>query len=90
MAKVGKKVFVFLGRDDEAVVIAVKLPHSGPDALSLPFTEPTHHGYGRHGWVSVSLESNEEASIELLKEWILESYRAVAPKRLVKELDPGD
>lgn len=89
VAKVGKKVFVFLGREGKAagVNVGVKLPHSGSEALALPFVEPTGYGLGRHGWVSVHFEPDEQALVKLLKEWILESYRAVAPKRLVAELD---
>ena len=67
--------------------VAVKLPHSSTEALALPFTEPTGYGLGRHGWVSVHFEPDEQALVKLLKEWILESYRAVAPKRLFAELE---
>ena len=89
VAKVRKKVFVFLGHDGKAagVTAAVKLPHSGTEALALPFAEPTGYGLGRHGWVSAHFEPDEQALVKLLKEWILESYRAIAPKRLVAELD---
>ena len=90
VAKVGKKVFVFLGKDDAAVGIAVKLPRSGCEALRLPFTEPTGYGLGRHGWVSARFAAGDGAPVALLKAWILESYRAVAPKRLLKELGPAD
>ena len=91
VAKVGKKVFAFMGHDDKlvGVSVAVKLPHSSTEALALPFTEPTGHGLGRHGWVSARFAPDEQALVKLLKQWILESYRAVAPKRLIAELDRG-
>jgi hypothetical protein len=37
--------------------------------------------------VSFSPSDNELPDLEQLKEWVEESYRAQAPRRLVKELD---
>jgi predicted DNA-binding protein (MmcQ/YjbR family) len=83
VAKVNKKVFVFLGRDmDRHFGFAVKLPRSRQAALGLPFTEPTGYGLGKSGWVSAKLEGNAKLSFEQLREWVLESYSAVAPKAL--------
>jgi predicted DNA-binding protein (MmcQ/YjbR family) len=42
----------------------------------------TGYGLGRAGWVSVRLGEGQ-LDYELLREWIDESYRAVAPKRLL-------
>lgn len=92
VAKVAKKVFVFLGkevRDDGTYGFSVKLPVSKFDALDLPFTEPTGYGLGKAGWVSVSFQSKTKAPIDMFRAWILESYKAVASKKLVKELEDG-
>ena len=80
-----------MGHDDKSVGVSVivKLPHSSTEALALLFTEPTGHGLGRHGWVSARFAPDERALVKLLKEWILESYRAIAPKRPIAELDSG-
>lgn len=88
-AKVRKKVFVFYGqsRDDGTMGFSVKLPESGEDVLELSFTEPTGYGLGKSGWVSVTCRPGEHPPLEALQEWVLESYRAVAPKTLVKQLD---
>jgi len=88
VVKVGKKVFVFLGRDegDDAGGVSVKLPISGSVALSLPFTEPTGYGLGKSGWISASFQRGHRLPVELLREWIEESYRAIAPKKLVAQL----
>jgi predicted DNA-binding protein (MmcQ/YjbR family) len=83
VAKVGKKIFVFFGSGDEAR-ISVKLPESADHALSLPGSQPTSYGLGRHGWVTVSIA---DTPVELLEDWIEESYRTIATKRLVAELD---
>lgn len=90
----GKKVFVFLsGEDEEVVSVTAKLPASADMALILPFAEPTGYGMGRHGWVTARFEPGEDLPVELLCEWIDESYRAIAPKKLVGRLPaegPGD
>jgi predicted DNA-binding protein (MmcQ/YjbR family) len=85
--KVKKKVFVFLGHDgDDGVGLSVKLPHSGGFALSLPFASPTAYGLGKSGWVSASFGAKDDVPVEMLRAWIDESYRAVAPKKLVAAL----
>jgi predicted DNA-binding protein (MmcQ/YjbR family) len=86
VAKVRDKVFVFLGRDDEDLGITVKLPSSGLMALSLPFASPTGYGLGKSGWVTARFGANDKPPVELLQQWIDESYRAVAPKELVRAL----
>ena len=89
--KVNKKVFVFLSKKDddlgEAFGLSVKLPTSGADALELEFTEPTGYGLGKSGWVTARFVRGERAPVELLERWVEESYRAVAPKKLIAELD---
>lgn len=85
--KVGKKVFVFMGVPDGRLSLSVKLPVSQIVALMLPFTEPTGYGLGKSGWVTARFEADEGAPEDLLREWIEESYRAVAPKKLVASLD---
>jgi predicted DNA-binding protein (MmcQ/YjbR family) len=42
---------------------------------------------GKHGWVTLVLLRDDHTPLELLDAWIGESYRAVAPKRRVAELD---
>ena len=86
VAKVKGKVFVFLGRDEEGLGIAVKLPRSGTMALGLPFTSPTPYGLGKSGWVSVQFAKGEKPPLDLLRAWIDESYRAVAPQKLLAQL----
>jgi predicted DNA-binding protein (MmcQ/YjbR family) len=88
VVKVGKKVFVFLGSPpDMALSVGVKLRDSHEAALSLGFTSPMGYGLGRHGWVTASFAAGDEPPVELLCDWIDESYRLVAGKRRVAELD---
>ena len=89
VAKVGPRVFVFLGKSAKngGLSLAMKLPDSSPDALDLPFAEPTGYGLGRSGWVTARFDAGDEIPVEVLTAWIEESYRAIAPKKLVEELD---
>ena len=85
MIKVGKKVFVFLGMPDgDELGLSVKLPESGPMALLLPFAQPTGYGLGKAGWVSARFGPSDDPPLGMLREWIDESYRAVAPKAAAK------
>ena len=80
--KVRKKIFVFLGLPENGVSVTVKLPTSGWPAQQLPFVKPTGYNLGKSGWITASFAPGEEIPFDLLREWIMESYRAVAPKKL--------
>ena len=87
--KVMGKAFVFLGGEKCAaeLSLSVKLPQSRDMATDLPFAEPTGYGLGKSGWVSFTPPEDEIPDMDQLKEWVEESYRAQAPRRLVRELD---
>lgn len=85
--KVRAKAFLFLRADGAGVSFSVKLPTSAADALELPYAEPTHYGLGKHGWVTFKVDANRDAPLPMFIAWIEESYRAVAPKKLVAALD---
>ncbi len=86
--KVKGKAFVFLGgaESPKELSLTVKLPSSRDMAVDLPFAEPTGYGLGKSGWVSASFTKASEVPMDLLRAWIDESYRAIAPKKLVKSL----
>jgi predicted DNA-binding protein (MmcQ/YjbR family) len=83
---VNDKTFAYLSAEGAPFGISCKLPHSGAAALMLPFTKPTAYGLGKSGWVSAELPQGQMPPIELFKEWIDESYRAQAPKKLIASL----
>lgn len=92
VAKVGEKVFVFFGRsspEEPRLLVCVKLPSSGLGALDLDFCKPANYGMGKHGWVMAEFLPGDRPPQEQLRAWILESYRAIAPKKLVASLDSG-
>jgi predicted DNA-binding protein (MmcQ/YjbR family) len=87
VVKVGKKIFVFLGLEDmRELLVTVKLDDSHDQALAVPGAKPTGYGLGRSGWVTIPLRDTTPP-IGVLEDWVDESYRRVAPKRLVSELD---
>jgi predicted DNA-binding protein (MmcQ/YjbR family) len=87
VVKVRKKIFVALSRADGGLRVTCKLPQTGEAALSmLSFAEPTGYGLGRSGWVTATFADRDKVPIEMLHEWMDESYRAIAPKKLVQRL----
>jgi len=87
VVKVNGKVFVFFGIvEKERLHVTVKLPEAGEFALTFPFAQPSGYGLGKAGWVTSMFGSGDSPPIDILEDWIEESYRAVAPKRLVREL----
>ena len=87
--KVNKKVFVFFGllEDlDKRLLVTIKLPQTGIYALQMPFVQPSGYNLGKHGWVTAQYPPGEPLPLDMLMEWIEESYCAVAPKRLVARL----
>ncbi|MER6710437.1 MmcQ/YjbR family DNA-binding protein [Streptomyces sp. NPDC006386] len=91
VAKVNKKVFVFLGVQDGSypLGVTVKLTDetAHAHALACPGAEPAGYGLGKAGWVSIPLEQPGAPAAEVLCDWVEESYRVIAPKRLTAELD---
>jgi predicted DNA-binding protein (MmcQ/YjbR family) len=80
------KAFLFMRAHDDKVSFSVKLPNSRDMAADLPWAEPTHYGMGKYGWVTAHVKP-KDAPMDLIRAWIDESFRAVAPKKLVKQLD---
>ena len=82
--KVKGKTFVFMRDGAEGVSFSVKVPDSRDLALSLPGAEPTHYGLGAKGWVTIAPVAS--TPMHVLEFLIDESYRAVAPKRVLAQL----
>jgi len=90
--KVGKKIFVFFGgaaAPDDMLSITVKLPTSYEMALTLPYMKPAGHGLWKAGWAQLTQASGEDFDLETIRGWIAQSYRAVAPRKLARLLEPA-
>ena len=81
------KTFAYLPGKGKAFSLSCKLPYTGYEALQLPFAEPTGYGLSKSGWVSFTPAEGDIPPLEQIKAWVEESYRAQAPRKLVKELD---
>lgn len=90
--KVKGKIFLstYLNEEELFLNLSVKLPVSAKMALTLPFASPTHYGLGKHGWVTSHFNVGDDVPLDMLLEWVDESFRAVAPKRLVAQLEEAE
>jgi predicted DNA-binding protein (MmcQ/YjbR family) len=81
-----QKVFVFFGvlESDPGLHFTVKLRESHEDAMAFEWVVPAGYGLERGGWVSCG--APDDVPVEMVTGWIEESYRLVAPKRLVGQL----
>jgi predicted DNA-binding protein (MmcQ/YjbR family) len=87
--KVKGKTFATFGGEEgghKEFSMSVKLPISSEMALTLSWVEPTGYGLGKSGWVTARLKPGSDFDLETMKGWIDQSYRAIAPKTLVKTL----
>jgi predicted DNA-binding protein (MmcQ/YjbR family) len=87
--KVKGKTFLFMRVDEDGLHLSVKLPQSAPYALDQKFTSPTGYGLGASGWVTAEFGPRAKPPVGLLKDWIEESYRAVAPKKARADTSKG-
>src|SRR5215470_8898252 len=90
VVKVKGKMFATFGGeagDPKEFSMSVKLPVSAEMALTLPWVEKTGYGLGKSGWVTARVKAGSNFDIETMKGWIDQSFRAVAPKKLVSALD---
>jgi predicted DNA-binding protein (MmcQ/YjbR family) len=79
---------VFLGAGtDGGFGLSAKLPETHELALTQRHVTRTGYGLGKAGWVTAQLPKGRKIPVDLFEDWIDESYRAVAPKALVKVLD---
>jgi predicted DNA-binding protein (MmcQ/YjbR family) len=85
--KVGGKTFLFLALEGASLSFSAKLPKSRRSALTLPFASPTAYGLGKSGWVTGTFGPKDKVPLDAIAEWIDESYRAIAPKKVLAQLD---
>ena len=84
VVKVKGKIFFLCGVHEGLLYATVKVPKSGKTILKRPNAEPTHYGMGKHGWVTLKFKTTKEVPVAELREWMDESFEAVAPKKLTK------
>jgi len=88
VVKVAKKIFVFLSSEgSDRPALTVKLRESHDHGLSFEGAVLPGYGLGKHGWVTIYVDGVPKQERDVLFDFVEESYRAVAPKTLVKRLD---
>ena len=88
----GKMFAVFgdKGEADDALTYIVKLPISAEMVVHLDFVREPRGWYKQHNWVVCKFGPQHDIAAELqtLKAWLLQSYVAMAPKRLGRLVSP--
>jgi predicted DNA-binding protein (MmcQ/YjbR family) len=83
-------LFTYLNEEEGSLSLSMKLPQSGRTALLFPFAKSTGYGLGKSGWVTSTFHPQDDIPIEMLLEWVDESFRAIAPKRVLAALDGAE
>ena len=88
---VRKKMFAAFGAKGEpfdALTLIMKLPISAEMAQDLPWVLPSSGWFKQHNWVRARLGPDDDILAELatLKGWLKQSYTAVAPKKLSRQI----
>ncbi|MBS0384130.1 MAG: MmcQ/YjbR family DNA-binding protein [Proteobacteria bacterium] len=88
---VRRKTFALFGAKSEpldALTIVMKLPISAEMAEELSFVRPARGWYKQHNWVTAYFGPRDDILAEMptLKGWLKQSYIAVAPKKLGREV----
>jgi predicted DNA-binding protein (MmcQ/YjbR family) len=81
--KVAKKAFLFMRADKTGLSLSTKLIDSNEAALEHAFAKPTGYGLCKSGWITATFGPKDKVPVAMLKRWIDESYRTIAPKKLL-------
>jgi predicted DNA-binding protein (MmcQ/YjbR family) len=83
--KVGKKSLALLGDHEGVPSLGIKTDVETQAALVKRGRFVKTPYVGQHGWVSIA--DAESVDWETVEELIVDTYRVVAPKKLVRQLD---
>ena len=85
--KAGKKSFCFLQEEDDSWNLMVKLDESLEEAELLSEKQPDNYSVGMHGWTTLRFPNGKGPTKRVIDRWVEESYRLLAGKKLVAQLD---
>jgi predicted DNA-binding protein (MmcQ/YjbR family) len=84
-----KKAFLFMGAtEDGGFSFSLKLPYRNAEALKMKGAEPTGYGLAKSGWVTFTYGARSKPPLAKLVDYLDESWRAVAPKKLSSSFEP--
>ena len=86
--KARTKGFLYLGEKEMTYNVMLKVGDSVDAATSFCAEQPEQRSIGKTNWVTLHFDSADEPPC-FLNEWIEESYRLLAPRKLVSELEMG-
>ena len=86
-----RKMFAVFGdkaQPPDALTIIVKLPISAEMVEGLPFVREPKGWYKQHNWVTADFGPGDDilAELDMLKAWLKQSYTAIAPKKLSRQI----
>lgn len=83
-------IFGAKGEPLDALTLVMKLPRSAEMAETLPFVRESKGWHKQHNWVTAHFGADDDILAELptLKAWLLQSWQAIAPKRLARSFAP--
>ncbi len=89
----GRMFFVFGDRNEQPdeLTMIVKLPISAEMVQDLYFVQESKGWFKQHDWVIVRFGQDDDiaAEMETLKAWMIQSYCAMAPKKLARLVQGG-
>lgn len=83
----GGKNFAFLGEKENECSLRIKVDSSRSEFEELGANDPDRWQIGKAGWAMLRFAPDAPPSEPDLCRWITESFRLLAPKRLVNEFD---
>lgn len=87
----GKKTFLFLtSLENGGFNCSMKLPYRHEEALKLKGAAPTGYGMAASGWVTFTFSAKAKPPMTKLLDWLDESWRAIAPKKLSASFPPPE
>ena len=84
--KARTKGFLYLGEKDETYNVMLKVGESLDEVRRFCAEQPDMRSVGNTNWVTLHFRG-DQAPPDALLDWIEESFRLLAPKKLVTELE---
>ncbi|MSR31185.1 MAG: MmcQ/YjbR family DNA-binding protein [Gemmataceae bacterium] len=88
--KAGGKSFLFMESGADGFEVMLKLGPSLQEAAQLEKKEPAHYVVGGHNWVRLRFTHRDKLPRQLVKKWLEESFRLLAPIKNVALLKKGE
>ena len=85
--KAGGKNFAFLGEKDGECGLRLKLDTSIDEVAGRAESQPDRYQVGTNGWTMLRFPPDDPPMANELEAWIVESFRLLAPAKIVATLD---